>query len=363
MPAPFPQAKQGKPINSPPTGFPAFFDVRQPRVLTADPWAFLSELVATRVDRRQRDTGYSYTNQAWALFEAASNPHVGSRPLLYYYSFLNLVKAALLIQGAPLAIKAEHGIADPRSNQRRRLRLGGQQVLIQGLAQNHSQLFAEFIRVLGGSTRRREVPVIELLAQIPSIHRTFMRVTRRRRSIFTPIKAVKVLAAGGQVWARVILRKDDGDVAATLPALKGRRGFRRHFQQAFTEQSDEIWLETPVVPGQRRGVDGAVRKVAEHFRETGISTVLTGEGYRFYFCNITPRHRLPQLAATYAAFFYLGSISRYKPDAFESLLSGGFSWVVHELIATGPVQFVYTLASELAGVDVVRPYAADLGTR
>jgi len=31
--------------------------------------------------------------------------------------------------------------------------------------------------------------------------------------------------------------------------------------------------------------------------------------------------------------------------------------VVHELIATEPVQFVYTLASELAGVDVVRPYA------
>ena len=116
-------------------------------------------------------------------------------------------------------------------------------------------------------------------------------------------------------------------------------------------------------PASGRGVNGAVRKVAEHFRETGISTVLTGEGYRFYFCNITPRHRLPQLAATYAAFFYLGSISRYKPDAFESLLSGGFSWVVHELIATGPVQFVYTLASELAGVDVVRPYAADLGTR
>jgi YaaC-like Protein len=217
--------------------------------------------------------------------------------------------------------------------------------------------------VLGGSTRRREVPVVELLAQIPSIHRTFMRVTRRRRSIFTPIKAVKVLTAGGQVWARVILRKDDGDVVATLPALKGRRGFRHHFQQASTEQTDEIWLETPVVPGQRRGVDGAVRKVAEHFRETGISTVLTGEGYRFYFCNITPRHRLPQLAATYAAFFYLGSISRYKPDAFESLLSGGFSSVVHELIATGPVQFVCTLASELAGVDVVRPYAADLGTK
>ncbi len=357
MPAPFPPPTKGLPVNNAPTGFPAFFDTRQPRVLTADPWAFLQELVTARVDRRQRDTGYSYTSQAWELFEAASNPHVGSRPLLYYYSFLNLVKAALLIQGAPLALKAEHGISDPRSNQRRRLRLGGQRVLIQGLAQNHSQLFAEFVRLLGGRPTRREVPVIELLAQIPSIHRTFMRVTRRRRSLFTPIKDVHVLHAGGQVWARVTLRKDDHDVGATLPALKHRRGFQRHFQQRHTTQPNEVWLETPAVPGQRRGVDGAIQTVAGHFRDVGISTVLTRDGYRFYFCNIAPRHRLPHLAATYAAFFYLGSITRYRPDAFDSLLAGGFSWVVHELIATEPVQFVYTVASELAGVDVVRPYA------
>lgn len=357
MPAPFPPSRPGLPVNNAPTGFPAFFDKRQPRVLTADPWAFLSELVSGRVDRRQRETGFSYIGQAWELYQAASNPPVGSRPVLYYYSFLNLVKAALLIRGAPLALKPDHGIADPKSNQRRRLRLGGQHVLIQGQATDHSQLFAEFVHLLGGNPRRRELPVVELLAQIPSIHRTFMRVTRRR-SLFTPIHDAHVLHADGAVWARVTLRNDDGDVRATLPALRHRRGFRRHFYQTQTTQAREVWLETPTAPGRRRGIDGAIQTVAGHFRAVGLSTVLTGNGYRFYFCNVAPRHQLPRLAATYGAFFYLGSISRYKPDAFDSLVSGGFSWVVHELIATEPAQFVYTLASELAGVDVVRPFAA-----
>ncbi len=66
---------------------------------------------------------------------------------------------------------------------------------------------------------------------------------------------------------------------------------------------------------------------------------------------------LPRLAASYAAFFYLGSITRYKPNDFDKVLEGGFSWVVNELLATEPFQVLYTLASELAGVDVVRPYA------
>lgn len=357
MPAPFPPPRPGAPVNNPPIGFPAFFDKRQPRVLTADPWAFLQDLVAARLDRRQRETGYSYINQAWGFFEAATNPHVDSRPLLYYYSFLNLVKAALLIRRVPLAMKPVHGIFDPRSNQRRRLRLSGQTVRILGLGTDRSRLFAEFVRTLGGKATQREVPVMELLAQIPSIHRTFMRVTRRR-PLFTPIKAVKVLHAGGQLWTRVILQRDDGDVRTTLPALKGRRGFRRRFQQTATpKHANEIWLETAVVPGRKRGIDRAIQKLAKPFQDTGVSTVLTRDGHRMYFCNIAPRHQLPRLAATYAAFFYLGSITRYNPEAFERITSGGFSWVVHELIATEPVQFVYTLASELAGVEVVRPYA------
>ena len=73
---------------------------------------------------------------------------------------------------------------------------------------------------------------------------------------------------------------------------------------------------------------------------------------------LEPRQILPPLAAVYAALFYLGSITRYKPDVFDKIIAGGYSWVVGELLATQPLQFLYHLASELAGVDVVLPYAS-----
>ena len=44
------------------------------------------------------------------------------------------------------------------------------------------------------------------------------------------------------------------------------------------------------------------------------------------------------------------------PDVFDKILEGDYSWVVGNLLATEPGQFLHTLSGELAGVDVVRPY-------
>jgi hypothetical protein len=105
-------------------------------------------------------------------------------------------------------------------------------------------------------------------------------------------------------------------------------------------------------------VDRAILQLADGFRDLGVASVLTQSGYRFYVPVLRSAARIPALAAGYAAIFYLGSVTRYKPDVFDKILAGGYSWLVEELLATYPTQFVYTLASELAGVDVVRPYAA-----
>ncbi|MGE5708724.1 MAG: YaaC family protein [Nitrospira sp.] len=66
----------------------------KPRIVTADPWAFLNHLVDDRLSRSNRSAAFSYINQAFDFFEAARNPQIGSKSLLYYYSFLNLVKTA-----------------------------------------------------------------------------------------------------------------------------------------------------------------------------------------------------------------------------------------------------------------------------
>jgi len=120
-----PSPKNGKLVQYPPSGFPLFFDKRKPRVVTADPWAFFTDLAREHLKRDDEAKASAYIEQAFDFFQAAQNPHTGSKPILYYYSFLNLAKTALLVHGVDLPPKVTHGISDPKANNRERLRLEG----------------------------------------------------------------------------------------------------------------------------------------------------------------------------------------------------------------------------------------------
>jgi len=311
-----------------PSGFRLFYDRRKPRVVTADPWAFLSHLAATRLDKRHEDIANAYIAQGNDFFEAAQNPRFHSRPLLYYYAFLNVVKAALLIRKLPLPPLARHGISDPRANSRQRLRFAGQTVSIQRAAADHSEIFPELLRMLGyRGTLPRSFRVVDLLRVVPSIHRTFTQVMASP-PIFAPVRRFELRYRRGSVWLRMRMTRTAKDV------------------------------RTAPVRAQTRGIDNAIAAIARDVRECGIAAVLTMRGYHFYLVDTPPGLFMPHLAAMYGAIFYLGSITRYKPDVFDKIISGKQSWVVEEFLASLPTQFLYGLASELAGVDVVRPYAA-----
>ncbi len=326
--------------------------------MTANPWAFLRNLAVDKLPQPEDKAALAYIDQAFDFFEAAHNPHLGSKPLLYYYSFLNLVKAALLVRKIKIPPAVHHGICDPQANTKQRLRLEGQKVRILPVATDHSEVFPELVGVLGGNAcQQRDIKVVALLAQVPSVHRTYTRV-KKEDPRYLPLSRVELRLGRGQVWARMAFKDPDKDVQATLPAFRTQRGFHSFARQVASEEKGEMCFETDPVPGRKRGVDRAIKTLSGKFRERGASSILTSTGYRFYFCTLPKRERLPQLAAAYAVMFYLGSVTRYKPDVFDKIVAGGYAWIVEEFLATQPTQFIYTLASELAGVDVVRPYAA-----
>src|SRR5690606_2242709 len=115
--------RDGRLIKKRPGAFPLFADGRQTTVVTADAWSFLRQLAVERLPRVRESRALAYLDQAQDFYEAAANPRLGSKPLLYYYSFLNLAKAGLVVSSVPLPAKAMHGISDPQVNQRRRVRL------------------------------------------------------------------------------------------------------------------------------------------------------------------------------------------------------------------------------------------------
>ena len=353
-----PKPRLGTPVKHSPTGFPLFFDARKPRIVTADPWAFLSHLAITTLPKNSAVIVTAYIDQGYEFFEAAQNPRFQSRPLLYYYAFLNLVKASLLIRRVPLPADAKHGISDPRANSRKRLRFEGQTVRVPNRAHNHSEIFPEFLHLLGyEGSLPRDIKVLELLRFVPNVHRTYVKIEDCDPSLL-PVAAFDLLRDASHVWARLRLSDRDRDVRDVLPGIRRRRRFRALLHQVESGSAHEIWFETAAFAGRRRGIDRAIGVAAKKIRSAGVATLLTTQqGYRWYLVNARPRDYVPYLAAAYAAMFYLGSITRYKPDVYHKIISGRHSWVIEEFLATQPMQFLHCLASELAGVDVVRPYA------
>jgi hypothetical protein len=121
--------------------------------------------------------------------------------------------------------------------------------------------------------------------------------------------------------------------------------------------SDESWFETEDLNCKGRAADPAMDKLAASLRSTRLSTILTHQGYRYYWSLASAQDYLPPIATSLAALYYLGSITRYKPADFDKLRAGKYGWLCEELLASQPLQLLYLFASEMTGVDVVRPLA------
>jgi len=270
---------------------------------------------------------------------------------------MNLAKALILIRQVDLPPAPRHGISEPRANVKKRLRFEGQSVRFSQSASDHSELFPEFAKILGKALPApRTVRSLSLLRQVPGVHRAFCRVTRERPS-FTPVERFELRRIENQLYARLVLSRDDRDTRETLPMIQARRAFTRVFHQGASQDQHELWFETRPVPAATRATDTAIRGLGELIRGVGIWSILADRGQRFYLSTIPPREALPPLASIYAIMFYLGSITRYKPYDFDRIVAGRFAWLIGEFLKTQPAQFVYGVAAHAVGVDVVRPYA------
>jgi len=116
VPGRYPASRVGKTVDRRTSGFPLFFARRKERIITADPWALLEHLAVNRLTGARRKEALAFIEQAFDFYGAAVNPQLGSKPLLYYYSFLNAVKAGLLLRQVSMPPKVVHGIHDPRAN-------------------------------------------------------------------------------------------------------------------------------------------------------------------------------------------------------------------------------------------------------
>jgi hypothetical protein len=331
-------------------------------VLASDPWEYLDYHLRDELGERGAERPRAFLEQARDFFQAAESHRVSSRPLLYYYSFLNLAKVLLLARGVSLDDRPIHGLKMIGSGQAGGKRFAVQKVTVERRGPGKA-VFPQLVAELGGSvTNGQELKVIQLLQQIVGIHGTWADV-KGERGCFAHARLDPMISADlTGVYGRVLLEKPWGspDLHKAIAKRMGLSQVRIPSDCRPTEPSSSslACLETRRVKPKGRGYLIALSAVAQTLRRDVVHALLTRQGYRLYLSDFGAGEsaRLPQVASIYAAMFYLGSITRYQPQDFDTIVRLRWAWLVSDFLNSQPRQFLYLMASEISGNEVVIPF-------
>ena len=341
----------------------------QSNLFAADPWTLIRERVRQRCPSSAVAEATSTINQAADFFRSAQLADISAaRPLQMYYCFLNLVKALILTKGLqPTFDQAQHGLSE-------RLRPGGVELRDAFLnaytspdRQGKLQVFAELHRLLlnanvaGGTTY--DLPA--LLPQILPGHRLWAEAAGKQER-FISIHDIRIMedTARRKLWVDLVFVADDlTRFGITHKRLLDETGLANQFREVKCGEVLDgrrlIQLEQLAMTDYTHRAADEVQQVVDALKPRIWVTINAAQPYRRYYVYLAPPSEanqiLPQILAIYAITYYLGSITRYRPQHFQTLLAGPYGPRIEEFVTVQPLQFVYLIASEIAEQEITKP--------
>ncbi len=333
----------------------------------ADPWAVISGSVSDQVSAGpERLAALSFVRQAREYFTAAEKATtIETRPLLYYYSFLNLGKAIAIAQGrSDMVGKIKHGVAaiDSQGHTSASAELVVHASAASGV---YKSAVDELHQALEGTpVAAGNYPVRDIIAQSVVAHRMWREgFSSVRKERFLTIDRVRLFHDVGskQVWARLYILR------ATLH--KRGRGLAEALRESTLEHTFHAVVDPDpdaasiyhtleqLTPATYTGRSAdVVVEVVKVLRPAAWQTVTAIDPYRRFYLYLSPagEKRLPQWLSVYMILFWLGSLTRYQPVELLDLLDGQLGPFFREFLETQPIQLLYILASEIRHQDVSR---------
>jgi hypothetical protein len=334
----------------------------QSHLFTPNPWAIIASVVQKITPSASRPAALAFLEQAEEYYRASTvSGLVAAKPVLLYYCFMNLVKTYIVAAEPTVNLsQPAHGLAE-------RMGAGGRELIDAYLDAYRSgpkiNLFDKFLNTATGRslpmrTVRFDIPA--LLPQIVTGHRLWSQAMRARER-FIALDSIDVMqdTDAKEIWLRFHIPTGD----LTRIGL----GHQRLLQEAGLEPE---WRE---VQGPKPGLlcfeqidakhythrpSDVLAEVAAGFHRSLWTTVLSLPPFRKYYLYTAPAAErpavLPQLLSIYAIMFYLGSITRYRPQDFRKILAGVYGAQVHTILSEQPTQFIYLMTSEFAKQEVTK---------
>jgi hypothetical protein len=343
----------------------------QSSVFVTDPWALVEESIRERCAVSQKDEALASVQQARFFYEAGVAANLpAAKPLLLYYAFMNLGKSyALTVGQRPTFDGARHGIRESPSTTG--AGLGGLQLIAYQSPDSRGcpNLFEDVLDAASGGglgSTSKTFSVANILPQIVAGHRIWADASQRRER-FIAIEQIQVMYDPNSktIWLQMKIYADDltrlGITHSQLLQESRLSGTWREVTpeiEPVTNRRLLLFEQITPSPYNSRPSD-QVPELIKEFRHSLWTVVLSVPPYRKYYVYLAPvaEHGevLPQLMSVYALMFLLGSITRYRPQQFNTFLTDQYGAYLFEFLASQPKQFLYLFASEFAQREVTQP--------
>jgi hypothetical protein len=297
------------------------------------------------------DEAISYLYQAEEYFNAGTqiSGRISVKPLLLYYSILNLAKSLMAVRRPTLDLShAYHGLTATRAG---KWAILGDEIRVRASV-TKVNVFSELMQLLDGRRPKfGSINVRHLLPQILPAHRLWAYASGNREQFIS----VEITAAhdphARKAW--LIFAVERGELAylgKSVSSLIASSGMPGTWEQVHNDNTKVVLIEQQEsVPYTHRPLD-CVQELFATARSALWSVVTSVYPHRKYYLNVDSKlgpRRLPQWASMYVLFYYLSDLTRYRPVHFDRFLEGKFGPQIESFLDECPRQFLYLMASEL----------------
>jgi hypothetical protein len=301
---------------------------------------------------KDRDEALSYIDQAEEYFNAGMEGGMSVRPVLLYYSMLNLAKCLIKTRRPALDMsRARHGLS---VSHRGDWAVLGDRISAKSSA-TYVNVFAELMLALESRTPTfGSIAVRELLPQVLPGHRLWTYASDKNEKFLAVDVECYVNADRRRAWLQ--LNFDRGEVRHIVSSA-GQLVKDGHLPGRWRQVShgDSISFEqVRTTRYQQRPVD-CIQELFQQLHPALWYTVTSAKPHRKYYVFIDSHlgsKRLPQWAGMYILFYYLSDLTRYRPHLFERFIKIKYGPQIENALDECPRQFLYIMASELLQRDV-----------
>jgi hypothetical protein len=336
----------------------------QPQVFANDPWNVIASALNRHCNSSRLSAASIFLDQAKDYYDVANASQLtAARPLLSYYSMLNMTKSYILTFGPHNNLDSmRHGLQE--ANARNPSFLTHSLEVHPSTAQTLNG-FAEFQNSLTGRpvNARSQLSVSQLFAQSILGHRLWSSAASRRER-FVQVARVWYMHSQprNQVWLRLYFFADDlSRLGITHRQLLTEGRFSTQFHQVTCSELEGnrslICFEQQTPIASSNWPSDRIASLNALLKDNLWEVLLSSAPYRRYYAYVAPASEtvLHQLVSIYALAYYFGSVTRYRPRQFQDMLNSPFGSFIREFVDHQILQFAYVLAAEFDKRDVVKP--------